>query len=199
MSTCRKEGFCVAPRTEKEIRASAEQLRKVLLPRNDIKYLDVAMALELKIPEIFPGFRYEIVCPCEMPDREAEMNPIEFCIRIQEPVYIKALADDGHSRFTLAHELGHFFLHRAQTLAFGRKAENGNIPTYMNSEWQADVFARNLLAPFSLTRGLSACEIEVMFGVSRSVANIISRTDNWPPIPITQRHKGMTQATFDFS
>lgn len=198
MSTCRKEGFCVAPRTEKEIRASAEQLRKVLLPRNDIKYLDVARVLELKIPEIFPGFRYEIVCPDEMPDREAEMNPSEFCIRIQEPVYTKALAGDGHCRFTLAHEFGHFFLHRAQTLAFGRKAENGNIPTYMNSEWQADVFARNLLAPLSLARGMTANEIEVLFGVSRSVANIITGMGN-APIPILQKHKDMIQTTFDFS
>lgn len=111
-----------------------------------------------------------------MPDRDAEMNPFEYCIRVQEPVYVKAMNGDGHCRFTIAHELGHFFMHRTQTLAFGRKAENGNIPPYRNSEWQADVFARNLLAPFSMTRGMIAKQIETLFGVSHSVADIIAGT-----------------------
>ena len=176
MSKCLKDGFCVAPRRETEIRAFAEQLRKVLTDDSDFKYLDIVKMLEHKIPEMYPGFRYEIVEPWELPDREAEMNPFDFCIRIQEPIYIKALNGDGRSRFTIAHELGHFFLHRTQTLAFGRKAENSNIPTYQNSEWQADIFARNLLAPFSLTRGLIASQIEILFGVSRSVAHIIAGT-----------------------
>lgn len=176
MSTCMKDGFCVSPRKEKEIRAAAEQLRKVLVSDDKIKYLQIESILEYKMPELYPGFRYEIVDPSEMPDREAEMNPTEFCIRIQEPIYRKALEGDGHCRFTIAHELGHFFLHRAQPLAFGRKAENGNIPTYQNSEWQADIFARNLLAPFSMTRGMIAKQIEELFGVSKKVAHIIAGT-----------------------
>ncbi len=178
MPTCTKSGFCVAPRKETEIRAAAEQLRKILSDDSDIKYLDISRVLEHKMPYAFPGFRYEIVEPAEMPDREAEMNPFEFCIRIQEPVYINAMNGDGHCRFTIAHELGHFFLHRTQTLAFGRKAENGNIPTCRNSEWQADVFARNLLAPYSMTRGMIPKQIEVVFGVSQKVANIIAGVKN---------------------
>lgn len=39
MSRCLKEGFCVSPRTEKEIRGFAEQLRKVLGDHPDLKYL----------------------------------------------------------------------------------------------------------------------------------------------------------------
>ena len=197
MSTCLKDGFCVAPRTEQEIRAAAEQLRKILSDHSDLKYLDIINVLELQMPKNFEGFRYEIVDPCEMPDREAEMNPFEYCIRVQEPVYIKAMNEDGHCRFTIAHELGHFFLHRTQKLAFGRKATNGSIPTYMNSEWQADVFARNLLAPFSMTRGMIAQQIENLFGVSRSVADIIAGTNNQfskhSPTPST-----MTQMSFPF-
>ena len=120
------------------------------------------------------------------------MNPFEFCIRVQEPIYAKAMDGDGHCRFTVAHEIAHFFLHRTQALAFGRKAENGNIPAYRNSEWQADVFARNLLAPFSMTRGMVANQIEVLFGVSRHVANIIAATKNpdW--------HDELRQMTFVF-
>lgn len=197
MSTCLKDGFCVAPRKEAEIRIVAEQMRKILSDHPDFKYLDIVRVLEFRMPEAFPGFRYEIVDSCEMPDREAEMNPSEFCIRIQEPIYIKAMKGDGHCRFTLAHELGHFFMHRTQPLAFGHRAINGNIPPYMNSEWQADIFARNLLAPFSMTRGLCAQEIETLFGVSRNVAHIIAGTKVHSTSPLIASNP-MSQMTFPF-
>ena len=197
MGTCKKDGFCVSPRTEREIQNVAEQLRKVLTDNSEFKHLDIVRILEHKMPEAFPGFRYEIISPSEMPDREAEMNPFEFCIRIQEPVYRKAMEGDGHCRFTIAHELGHFFLHRTQALAFGRKAKDGNIPTFQNSEWQADVFARNLLAPYSMTRDMDAGAIEVLFGVSHSVARIIAgqkKSASHRPVPPC----GMYQMTFPF-
>ena len=197
MSTCKKEGFCVSPRTEREIQRAAEQIRKVLSDHPDFKYLDIVRVLEHKMPDAFPNFRYEIVEPSEMPDREAEMNPFEFCIRIQESVYRKALDGDGHCRFTIAHEFGHFFMHRTQTLAFGRKAKDGNIPTFQNSEWQADVFARNLLAPYSMTRGMDAGAIEVLFGVSHHVAKIISGEKEHKSVHLLFR-QGMHQMTFPF-
>ncbi len=168
-----RDGFCVTPRKEVEIRNVAEQVRK-LFAHPDIKLFNVVEFIERKLPEMYEEFHYEIVEPREMPDREAEMSPSEFCIRIQEPVYIKAMNGDGRSRFTLAHELGHFFLHRHQLLAFGRKSENGNIPPCRHSEWQADIFARNLLAPWSMTRNMSAKAIEAVFEVSHEVALIIS-------------------------
>ena len=199
MSQCVKEGFCVSGRSEFEIRNAAEQVRKLFTDGTDIRYLDIVRILEHKMPEAFPGFRYEIVSPSEMPDREAEMNPFEFCIRIQEPIYAGAMNGDGHCRFTIAHELGHFFLHRTQHLAFGKKAENGNIPTFKNSEWQADVFARNLLAPFSATRGMVALQIEILFGVSRKVADIIAETATPTPAPIFRTTvQKMEQMTFAF-
>jgi len=196
MSRCLKDGFCVAPRKEKEIRVVAEQMRKILCDHPDFKYLDIIKVLEFRMPDAFPGFRYEIVEPYEMPDNEAEMNPFEFCIRVQEPVYTNAMNGNGHCRFTIAHELGHFFMHRTQTLAFGRKAANGNIPTYSNSEWQADVFARNLLAPYSMTRGMIAQQIEALFGVSRSVAEIIAGTKTAPAL--SPMSTSTVQMTFPF-
>lgn len=168
-----REGFRVSARTEVEIRNSAEQVRKLFCSPNT-KVFDVVRFIECRLPEAFESFQYEIVDPLEMPGREAEMNPTEFCIRIQESVYDRAMNGDGHCRFTLAHELGHFFLHRHQSLAFGHPAKNGNIPAYCHSEWQADVFARNLLAPWSMTRGMTAEVIEVQFAVSHEVALIVS-------------------------
>lgn len=168
-----RDGFCVAPRSEVEIRNVAEQVRKIST-HADIKLFNVIEFLECKMPQMYEGFRYEIVEPKELPDREAEMNPSEFCIRIQEPIYLKAMEHDGRSRFTIAHELGHFFLHRHQSLAFGRRSENGDISPCRHSEWQADVFARNLLAPWSMTRNMTAKAIEVLFEVSHEVAAIIA-------------------------
>lgn len=168
-----RDGFCVAPRSEIEIRNVAEQIRKLSgLP--DTKYFDVVNFIEHKMPGIFPFFRYEIVESAELPDREAEMNPFEFCIRVRESIYIEAMKGNGHCRFTLAHELGHFFLHRNDFIAFGKKSEDGDIPPCRHSEWQANMFARNLLAPFSMTRNMSSAEIKVVFEVSEEVANIIA-------------------------
>ena len=188
MSTFRKiyrEGYAVSPRSETEIRNIAEQIRK-LVHDVDIKFFDVIRFLEFKMPDLFENFRYEIVTDDEIPDREAEMNPREFCIRIRESVYNKALNGDGHYRLTIAHELGHFFLHRTQTLAFGRPAKNGSIPAYRHSEWQADIFARNLLAPWSMAKNMKTAEIEAVFGVSNEVARIISgeaQTKKAPLLP----------------
>ena len=89
-----------------------------------------------------------------------------------------------------------FFMHRTQTLAFASKAANGNIPTYKNSEWQADVFARNLLAPYSMTRGMIAQQIEILFGVSKSVAEIIAGTQSSPNFSTTST--ALVQMTFPF-
>lgn len=197
MRTCNKDGFYVTPRSETEIRNFAEQFRKVITDNSNLKYLDIVKILEHKMPELFSGFRYEIVTPSEMPDNEAEMNPTEFCIRIQEPVYMKAIKGDGHCRFTIAHELGHFFLHRQQPLSFARKAKDGNIPTYANSEWQADIFARNLLAPFSMTRNLIPKQIEILFGVSQHVSNIIAGINNKNVIKHATS-ANTTQMTFNF-
>lgn len=167
------EGFCVEPMSEQRIENAAVQIRNLLYPAGS-KFLDVIDLIEHKLPIIFPNFRYEIVRDEELPDREAEFNPVEFCIRVRETVYEKAQNLDGRSRFTLAHELGHFFLHRDQTLAFGHPSENGSIPPYQHSEWQANIFARNLLAPRHLTRGMTAIEVETVFEVSYSVACIIT-------------------------
>jgi Zn-dependent peptidase ImmA (M78 family) len=168
----RREGFCVDPLSEADIRAAAEKLRAVLYDGGH-KYVDVIDLIERKMPILFENFRYEIVGNDELPDREAEFNPYEYCLRVREEVYEKAFAHDGHCRFTLAHELGHFFLHRNQTLAFARYSENGEIPPFRNSEWQADMFARHLLVPLGLARGMSVAAIAAVFEVSLEVAKIV--------------------------
>jgi hypothetical protein len=59
-------------------------------------------------------------------------------------------------RFSFAHELGHFFLHRDLYIKFGISSPEGwkdfilNVPEneYRSFEWQADEFAGRLLVPY---------------------------------------------------
>ena len=171
---CDRGGFCVEPMSERKIQDVADIIRRLFYPIGH-KYVDVIDLIERKLPFAFEGFNYEVVESSELPDREAEMNPYEYCIRMRTSVYEGACNHDGRSRFTIAHELGHFFLHRNQTVAFGMPAKHGLIPAFRHSEWQADTFARNLLAPLHLAKGLTVPSIAAVFEVSREVAAIVHR------------------------
>lgn len=173
MRTGRRDGFRVIPMSDCDIRMAATNVRK-LFCTVEHHLFDIVRVIELKMPKIYPRFHLEITSDSDLPDREAEFDPITWAMRIRESVYLAALEGDGHCRVTLAHELAHFFLHRFQRPTFGRSAENGQVPYCENSEWQADTFARHLLAPKHLAVGLSIAQIMVMFEVSRKLALIVS-------------------------
>ncbi len=170
----RNEGYCVLPRRKTEIRLYADDVRRLFLPVEH-NMLDIVRLIECEMPKAYENFRYEVVPDEELPGQEAVFIPSAFCMRVRESVYEGACNHVGRCRFTLAHELGHFFMHRDQPMAFGRSAENEVIPLYMNSEWQADEFARNLLAPARLAKGMSTALIATMFEVSKEVARIVRR------------------------
>ena len=156
----RDDGFCVSPKSAADIRFWAERIRKMFFPHGH-KFIDIAKLIDCEMPVAYENFNCEIVTDDELPGREAEFDPFAFCIRIRESVYLGACEMDGHCRFTLAHELGHLFLHRDQTLAFGFPIRGGEIPYYRNSEWQADTFARNLLVPVEMARGMTVDAISM--------------------------------------
>lgn len=89
-------------------------------------------------------------------------------MRIREDVYIGAIQGRPRDRFTLCHELGHFLLHTPERVTFPR----GDVPAYMNPEWQANVFAAELMAPHSLVKGMTADEIALRCGMSITAAEI---------------------------
>ena len=84
---------------------------------------------------------------CAFPNGCLE-NPGGPFIKVRPEVYDAAFAEDGRARFTLLHECGHIFLHQ-NVSALHRKAwqPTTQLPVYRNSEWQADVFAAELLMP----------------------------------------------------
>jgi len=94
-------------------------------------------------------FNFEICTVEELGSCEGLTTPDENLIQIREDVYDKAVTGDGRARFTIAHELGHFFLHISSSLSFHRN-DKDDIPTYMDPEWQANKFATELLIPRDL-------------------------------------------------
>jgi len=139
---------------------------------NEGDYFDVVQFLEYKLHLIFPEFHLEIVEYSEMPFKYAEALPETKCIRIREDVYDGAVEGNARDRFTLAHEIGHLWLHRPGKIRLARSHNKENIPPYKCPEWQANTFAGELLVPPEGTVGLTPSMVAENFGVSFQAAMI---------------------------
>ena len=76
--------------------------------------------------------------------------------------------DNVTSEGLIIHELGHYFLHQPESMSHAR----GNVPRYRDPEWQANTFAAELMAPYSLTKDMSVQEIMKECGMSKQAATI---------------------------
>lgn len=92
-------------------------------------------------------------------------------------IYVNSLHHPKRQRFTLAHELGHYFLHRDRAIEFVDKALYRS--SQMSSmEYEANNFAgallmpKNLILDFIRLRGASAELISEYFDVSVLAAKI---------------------------
>ncbi|MER9233269.1 ImmA/IrrE family metallo-endopeptidase [Mesorhizobium sp. M0622] len=88
---------------------------------------------------------------------KAELGPFEGLtdkdgqfIILREDVYENAWQDDGRARFTVAHELGHYFLHTRIPMA--RASLERKVAPFRLSEPQANQFASELLMPRGFMR-----------------------------------------------
>ena len=75
------------------------------------------------------------------------------------------------SRFTIAHELGHFLMHDPKARAYAARGDTGRI------EWEANWFAAGFLMPTKQfkelkVKGFSSEELAGYFHVSRQAAEI---------------------------
>lgn len=115
-----------------------------------------------------PDFNYEIVEPLEMEDMYGNTNTGTNVMRIRRDVYERAVKGIPRDRFTLCHELGHYLLHQPQCMSYAR----GEVPRYMQPEWQANTFAGELMAPYNLVKDMTVEEIMEKCGMSRQAATI---------------------------
>jgi Zn-dependent peptidase ImmA (M78 family) len=83
---------------------------------------------------------------------DALTEPLESRITVKESVYVAACEGNSEARLVLAHELGHFLLHREKGAPM-HKDPRGAVQDFRDMkatesvEDQADMFARHFLAP----------------------------------------------------
>ena len=126
--------YKVDPLSRVKIRMIANKIRQVLGIENALR-VDVIALLEKVLPILVENFTYEYVSDDKL-SVMALTIPAENKIIIRESVYIGAYNGNGRDRFTIAHEIGHFFLHRDIKVRLARG--NETIRAYENPEWQAD-------------------------------------------------------------
>jgi len=102
-------------------------------------------------------------------------------------IFLSSLTSSGRDRFTVAHELGHFFLHFPLVAEaypeFGMRAtrwvDAGN-PELQRCEWEANWFAASFVMPQQKfidaleNRGLAGTA--AMFGVSEKAAHVRAKS-----------------------
>ncbi|WP_417788699.1 helix-turn-helix domain-containing protein [Terasakiella pusilla] len=140
----RRRGALVKPRSVKQIWKASETVRTVFANPDETAF-PITEVLEFKLDKFDPDFCLDVCSVEDMGEDEGMAVPGLNLIRIREDVYEKAWDGDGRSRFTLAHELGHYLLHADIGLA--RSENSHDHPIYRDSEWQADTFAGGLLLP----------------------------------------------------
>lgn len=154
--------------SREEIRGLATILRSGF-GINESLYVPIVDILELQMAKVDPRFCLRVVEDREI-NADALCRPDQYEIIVRESVYYDATRGMPRARFTLAHELGHYILHRKTNVSYARGLEK--IPAYLNPEWQANTFAGEFLAPPALIREMSEDEIACKCKVSKQVARI---------------------------
>jgi hypothetical protein len=156
-----------APLSRKDIRKMVKRIREIIGLESQICF-PILYFLENIMPEIDSEFHIEILPKEEMGECFGLTYPKEHKIILREDVYEGAANGQGMHRFTVAHEVAHYFLHKNGSVVLART--KGKLPAYMDPEWQADCFAGELLMPAHLIRGMNYKEVSLACQVSISAA-----------------------------
>lgn len=159
------------PLSRQDIRYLTQLIRTTVgLDKNP--YFPVVEFLEFGMPQFDPNFCLRVVEKEAMGDYHGITYPQNSCITIREDVYENAIRGSGRDRFTIAHEIGHYFLHKPGTVALARIENGESVVTYRDPEWQANAFAGELLIPAHLVKGLTIDEIVKVCNVTVSAARV---------------------------
>lgn len=137
-------------------------------------YIPVIDIVEKAIPRIDETFSF---CILENDDNKLAYNeyakyyPDRNELLIKESVYIAACEGDGRHRFTVSHELGHYFMHK-NAVSLARHSDSIEVPRFMDPEWQANVFAGALLINSNRIKDMPPEKIAQKCGVSYQAATI---------------------------
>ncbi len=145
---------------------------KTLVGLENVLYFPILSFVENILPILVPDFQFEVVPESEMGNKHGETYPSKNLIRIREDIYLRAAAGEGRDRLTVAHEVGHLFLHEDDAIALCRLESGEKLKPYEDPEWQADAFGGELLASSYLIAGMSQSEVERKCGVSSAAARV---------------------------
>lgn len=149
------------------------------------KLFPIMPFLELVLPQIDSQFALELVEDNELLGRAAETFPEQHLIRVKQSVYDGACLGHYWARSVMAHELGHYLCHSDLTPVYAYPAYGERIPKEIDPEYQADVFAAELLAPVNLIDESSEYLVSKHFGVPKSIARIQMNQSN----KVQKRHQ----------
>ena len=135
-------------------------------------YVPILYFVENILPILIPDFQFEVVPVGEMGNKHGETYPSRKLIRIREDVYLRAVAERPRDRMTIAHEVGHLFLHESDSVALCRISSHDKLKPYEDPEWQADAFGGEFLAPSYLIKGMDVFNVQRSCGVSAAAAAI---------------------------
>lgn len=161
--------FVVAERSWSGIDDDAQKLRRSFGLENILKF-NIADFLELVLDQALSEISLAIRSKQEMEQTEGFTSLDGKNIILREDVYHRAQRGDTGARYTIAHEIGHAFLHANQLAATARTTRR-RIRKSMSSESQADRFADCFLAPLHLIApNDSADDISEKFGIRKECA-----------------------------
>ncbi|MBQ3088981.1 MAG: ImmA/IrrE family metallo-endopeptidase [Oscillospiraceae bacterium] len=165
-----------APCSRLAIRRFASQIRQ-RSGLDETVYFPVMPFLEQTLVKIDPQFTLEVCDMHEMGSCHGLTTPSEHKIKLREDIYDGACNGRGRDRFTVAHEIGHYFMHQPRSVSFARTG-TGKTQVFCDPEWQADAFAGELLIPAHLMRGKRVEEIAQACGVSTAAARVQQKIIN---------------------
>ncbi|MEE4566809.1 ImmA/IrrE family metallo-endopeptidase [Paenibacillus polymyxa] len=159
-----------SPLSRSDIREIANLFRRSC-NLTDTKFFPIVHFLELVMPKLDEQFVWLSVPKSEMGSKHGLAYPDDKLIKIREDVYEGAEQGNGRDRFTIAHEIGHYFLHKKERVSFARRMGAAEkLPAFRDPEWQADAFAGELLAPPHIIKDMSVFEVMRFCGISQQAA-----------------------------
>lgn len=138
----------------------------------DVLYFPIIDFVEKILPTVFDDYSFEVASCEEMGNKHGETFPNEHTIKIREDVYLGAIKGMGRDRLTIAHEVGHLFMHDQNSTSFCQLGKGQSLPPYEDPEWQADCFGGEMLAPAYLIIDMNVVEVMENCGVSPNAAMI---------------------------
>lgn len=168
------DNFIANPRSTKDIRNLADVFRTTFgFDKKGKERFPIMEFIEFAMPRLDKQFHIEILEKEVLKNIHGLACPNEHCIQIRKDVYERAINGEGRDRFTIAHEIGHYFMHGQDNVRLARLGELKTVQAYRDPEWQANTFAAELLMPIYLIDKEDSCfEIAEKFGVSLSAAEI---------------------------